>query len=128
MRKFKVEVVGRKAPRAGRQKARRRAAAIDGRRSAGDRLFRVIVWLLKRRATTWVWAAVICGALLYGTPHLLITYRCSIHSPDHCTSCNYFGVQGMRSHLTPPSSCPVIVLLPINWAALRETIHERWNS
>lgn len=118
MSKFKVEVTSRKAPRAGQRKARRRAAAIEGRRSWGGLVFGVIAWLLKRSPASWAWTAVLCGAVVYGTPHLLVTYRCSIHSPEHCTSCSYFGVQGMRSHLSPPSRCPVIVFLPINWAAL----------
>ena len=93
-----------------------------------DKLLRAAWWIAKPRRATWLPVVLVVAASMYGTPHMLVTYRCNGSGPyAHCSSCSYFGAQGMRD-LISPGQCPVIRLMPIDWPALRETISESWNS
>jgi len=60
----------------------------------------------------------------YGTPHLLITYRCPrvITPAQVCAECRYFGIQGMRTHVGLSGNCPVLVMLPVKWGALAKSL------
>lgn len=123
MTDFRVEVLSRKAPRARKRKARRleRIPGEHNRRSNFRSMAALLWWLVKPRRPVWVLGALAFVLVAYGTPHVLVTYRCSgVGTPGlRCTECRYFGVQGMRSHLGPNWDCPVIAMLPVNWSALR---------
>lgn len=129
MSDFKVEVLGRKGPRRRKQKPDlgKRTAALHPKRSAGARIVGALRWLLKPRFAAWTAAALIAGVITYGTPHLLVTYRCSNvgTASMRCSECRYFGMQGMRNQLGPNWDCPVIAMLPVNWKpVLRKVVGE----
>ena len=44
--------------------------------------------------------------------------RCTLRMGGRCFECRYFGVQGMREQLGPNWDCPVVTMLPVNWAPL----------
>ena len=85
-----------------------------------------LAWfIVKPRRPTWVLAATAYVLVAHGTPHLLIAHNCTgVGTPGlRCTACRYIGVQGMRSHLGREFGCPVITMLPVNWAALGRTLN-----
>ena len=118
MSRIKVEVIGRKAPRPRKRTAEpsKRRMTLEGRRSAGDRIFGALHWLLRRNVAAWLCATVLGVSVTYGTPHVLVTYRCT--EGGRCFECRYFGVQGMREQLGPQWNCPVFVMMPVDWAPL----------
>lgn len=118
MSRIKVEVISRKAPRPRKRPAEpsKRQAALEGRRTTGERIFGALRWLLKPRVAAWLCAAVVGVTVTYGTPHVLVTYRCL--EGGRCFECRYFGVQGMRDQLGPQWNCPVFVMMPVDWAPL----------
>ncbi|WP_375552559.1 hypothetical protein [Rhodophyticola porphyridii] len=118
MSKIKVEVIGRKAPRPRKRTAEpsKRRMTLEGRRSAGDRIFSALHWLLRRSVFAWLCAAVLGVSVTYGTPHVLVTYRCT--DGGRCFECQYFGVQGMREQSGAQWNCPVFVMMPVDWAPL----------
>lgn len=129
MSDFKIEVLGRKGPRPIRRKPQtgKRMAALQPKPTASARIIGALRWLLKPRFAAWTAAALIAGVVTYGTPHLLVTYRCSNVGTAgmRCSECRYFGVQGMRNQLGPNWNCPVIAMLPVNWkAVLRKVVGE----
>lgn len=120
---FEVQVV------ATRRVRRKKAQTIGSVQEAPARgwkrnLFFCLLWLMKPRRMTWIPAALIAAVVMFGTPHLLVTFRCSaLGTPNaRCSACNYFGVQGMQHLYSPPSACPVVVLRPVDWAAVRRLI------
>lgn len=122
MSKIKVEVVGRRAPRPRKRNPRTdlRAQALEGRRSTGARITGAAWWLLKPRVITWAAAALTAVTMTVGTPHVLVTYRCTGVGTQitRCFECRYFGIEGMRDHLGPQWNCPFVTMLPVNWSAL----------
>ena len=103
MPEFNVEVVGGQDVRPGPTKK--------------QRAMRALHWLFRPRIKTWLAISLGAGALIYGTPHLLITYSC-YKSGGTCqvfTDCNYFGVQGWRAGYPDQGRCPYLRLLPIRW-------------
>lgn len=46
----------------------------------------------------WTLAALVAGGLIFGTPHMLVTYRCYIGrcTPERAYSCDYVGITGMK--------------------------------
>jgi len=118
MSRIKVEVVSRNAPRPRKRRPdpEKRAAVLQGRRTTGARLAAALRWLIKPRVVTWGASALVFVTVAYGTPHLLVTYRCI--EGGRCFECRYFGVQGMRAQLGPNWDCPVVTMLPVNWAPL----------
>lgn len=119
MSEFKVEVLSRKAPRA-RKRKEERFAAIEKNRSFMQGVAPLLWWLIKPRRPIWVLGALAFVVVVYGTPHVLVTYNCyGVGTPgQRCSKCRYFGVQGMRGYLGPNWDCPVIVMLPVDWSAL----------
>lgn len=82
-----------------------------------QRAMRALRWLLRPRIKVWLVLSLLAGGLLYGTPHLLITYRCQ-KSGGKCqvfTDCNYVGVQGWRAAYPDQDRCSYLRLLPIRW-------------
>lgn len=129
MSEFDVEILSRKGPRRRKRKPDKgkRTAALQPKPSAGALAFGLLRWLLKPRFMAWMSVAVIAGTLTYGTPHLLVTYRCgNVGTPAvRCSECRYIGVQGMREQLGPNWNCPVIAMLPFNWkAVVRKVVGE----
>ena len=63
-------------------------------------------------------SAVLCaGVLVFGTPHLLVTYHCSGRcSMQHAYACNYYGIQGWRyvRHYDR-RGCAMVRLLPLKF-------------
>ncbi|MET4129229.1 hypothetical protein [Roseovarius sp. MBR-6] len=122
MSRIKVEVVSRKAPRPRRRKRHfgQRMQALGGRRSMGARIVGAARWLMKPRALTWIAAALATVTVTFGTPHVLVTYRCNGVGTQatRCFECRYVGVQGMREYLGPQWNCPLVTMLPVNWSAL----------
>ena len=122
MSRIKVEVISRKAPRPRKRPAEpsKRQAALEGRRSTGERIFGALRWMLRRSVATWLCAAVLGVTVIYGTPHVLVTYKClGVGTPAlRCFECRYFGVQGMREQLGVQWNCPVFVMMPVDWAPL----------
>mgnify|MGYP003661089105 CR=1 FL=1 len=104
---FSIEVVGRKAPRRDRKN---RASVVPTKDAkTGNLLGALLAYVL----------------VAHGTPHLLIAHNCTgVGTPGrHCTACRYVGVQGIRGHLGREFGCPVITMLPVNWAALGRTLN-----
>ena len=129
MSDFDVEILSRKGPRRRRQKPNhdKRAKSLQSKRSAGALAFGALRWLLRPRFVGWMSVAVIAGTLTYGTPHLLVTYRCGgVGTPAvRCSECRYIGVQGMREQLGPNWNCSFIAMLPFNWkAVVRKVVGE----
>lgn len=122
MSKIKVEVVSRKPPRPRKRKTEltNRQRALSARRTATDRLFAVLHWSLRRSVAAWLCAATLGVTVIYGTPHVLVTYRCL--ESGRCFECQYLGIQGMREHLGAQWNCPVFVMRPVDWAALIRTL------
>jgi len=82
-----------------------------------QRALRALRWLIRPRIKTWLVLGLVAGCLLYGTPHLLITYRCH-KSGGKCqvfADCNYVGVQGWRAAYPDQGRCSYLRLLPIRW-------------
>lgn len=103
MSEFDVEVVGGRDIR-----------PVNTRR---QRAMRALRWLIRPRVKVWLALGLIGGMLVYGTPHLLITYRCH-KSGGKCqvfTDCNYYGVQGWRAAYPDQGRCSYLRLLPIQW-------------
>jgi hypothetical protein len=126
MSDFDVEILSRKGPRRRRRKpeTNKRRTALQSKRSAGAIAFGVLRWLLRPRFVAWMPVALVAVTLTYGTPHLLVTYRCGgVGTPGlRCSECRYIGVQGMREKLGPNWNCPVIAMLPFNWKAVVRTV------
>ncbi|WP_417524223.1 hypothetical protein [Marinovum sp.] len=125
MSEIKIEVVSRKGPRPKKTKPSggKRPTILDARRAARLRKLRVVLWLLKPRVATWGLATILYVVLAYGTPHLLVTFRCGgSGSHVHCASCNYFGLQGMRTQYGRDGACSIVTLLPVDWRAVRNQI------
>lgn len=118
MNKFKIEVTSRRGPRPRKRPVEptKRQKVLAARRARADRIIAVLRWLLKPRVATWFSAAIIGVTVTYGTPHVLVTYRCI--KDGRCFECRYFGVQGMREQLGPNWNCPVFVMMPVDWAPL----------
>lgn len=63
----------------------------------------------------WSVTAVVVASLIFGTPHLLITYHCLGRCGSHTveTRCEYFGIRGWQ--VAPPDPegqrCPRVRLL-----------------
>jgi len=126
MSDFKVEVLGRKAPRRRKRKPKtgKRTAALHPRRLAGALVIGILRWLLRPRFVAWTAAAMMAGAVIYGTPHLLVTHNCTgVGTPSvRCTQCRYVGVQGFHRLQSPNRDCPVVALFPVKWIKLKNTI------
>lgn len=122
MSRIKVEVVSRNAPRPRKRRPdpEKRAAVLQGRRTTGACLAAALRWLIKPRVVTWGASALVFVTVAYGTPHLLVTYRCTGVGTQatRCFECRYFGMQGMREQLGPNWDCPVVTMLPVDWAPL----------
>ena len=123
---FSIEVVGRKALRRDRKN---RASVVPTKDAKTGNLLGALLglawFMVKPRRPTWVLAATAYVLVAHGTPHLLIAHNCTgVGTPGrHCTACRYVGVQGIRGHLGREFGCPVITMLPVNWAALGRTLN-----
>jgi hypothetical protein len=65
----------------------------------------------------WIAAGLVGIVLIFGTPHLMITYTC-YKSGGKCyqfTECNYVGVQGWRQGLPVEGRCSYIRMMKIKW-------------
>lgn len=126
MTEFRVIVLSKKAPRSGTRKRRtpEQAAGMTPKRGPFGLVARAAWWIVKPRRATWALGALAAVVIGYGTPHLLITYRCPrvITSAQVCAECRYFGFQGMRTHVGLSGDCPVLVMLPVDWGALAQTL------
>lgn len=126
MREIRVVVLSRTAPRPGSRKRRtpEQAAGMKPKRSALMLAARGAWWIVKPRRATWALGALAAVVIGFGTPHLLITYRCPrvITPAQVCAECRYFGVQGMRTYVGLSGNCPVLVMLPVKWGALAKTL------
>ncbi|WP_112321921.1 hypothetical protein [Oceanibium sediminis] len=118
MSRIKVEVTSRRGPRPRKRPVEptKRQKVLAARRARADRIIAVLRWLLKPRVATWVCAAALGVSVTYGTPHVLVTYRCI--KDGRCFECRYIGIQGMREQLGAQWNCPVFVMMPVNWAPL----------
>jgi len=62
-------------------------------------------------------AGLVLTALVFGTPHLLVTYQCM----GGCTraraySCDYLGIQGWRNNQRPmQGGCRLIRIIPLKF-------------
>ena len=125
MSKIEVEIQSRTAPRRHFWQ-KRRTVAIEAAptRGTGSAVIRGLWWLAKPRRTTWVPAVLTSVVLGFGTPHLLVYYRCGgVGTPaQRCYECNYYGVQGLRGQLGERWNCPVITMIPVNWKVLRRQL------
>lgn len=125
MSKIEVEIESRKAPRR-RWWQKRRTTEIPAApsRSAWKVVMRGLWWLAKPRPLTWGPALLTAVVLGFGTPHLLVYYRCGgVGTPaQRCYECNYYGVQGLRGQLGERWNCPVITMIPVNWNVLRRQL------
>ena len=121
MTEVKVEVLGRKLPRPRKLKWARvdRIKMAKRKASVFASATKLAWWLVKPRRASWSLASLAAVVVMFGTPHLLVTYRCG---EQRCDECRYIGVQGMRNHLGPNWTCPFITMLPVNWAALQKQI------
>lgn len=121
MTEVKVEVLGRKPPRPRKFKWVRvdRVKLAQPKTSAVASAAKLAWWLVKPRRASWALASIVAVVVVFGTPHMLVTYRCG---GQRCNECRYIGVQGMRSHLGPNWTCPVITMLPVDWAALQRQL------
>jgi len=129
MSDFDVEILSRKGPRRRKRKLDpgKRRKVLRAKPSVGLLVYGVLRGMLKPRVVVWLPVALIAGTLTYGTPHLLVTYRCGgVGTPAvRCSECRYIGVQGMREKLGPNWNCPVIAMLPFNWkAVVRKVVGE----
>lgn len=126
MSEFRIDVLGRKAPRPRKLKPEvsDRVAAAQGKRSLLRFALTLLWWVVKPRRTTWVLGALAFVLIAYGTPHVLVTYTCTgIGTPGlRCYECRYLGVQGMRDHMGQSWNCPVIAMLPVNWSAVARQV------
>lgn len=124
MTEVKVEILGRKPPRPRRFKWRRKARIRNAqpRTGATVRAAKVAWWIVKPRRASWALASIVAVVVTFGTPHVLVTYTCLWRGTpgQRCTACAYFGVQGMRGHVGRDGNCPLITLLPVDWAALHK--------
>lgn len=119
MSEFRVEILGRKAPKPNKRRrvVSDRAAVTRGNPGFLRSALRVTWWLVKPRRPTWALGAVAFVLIVYGTPHMLVTTNCTgTGTPgQRCFECRYLGVQGVRSHVGQNWNCPVIAMLPVNW-------------
>lgn len=69
--------------------------------------------LTKFRPRLWIGAGLVFTALVFGTPHLLVTYHCyGSCNPGRAYACDYLGIGGWRASAQPvQDSCPIIRLL-----------------
>lgn len=72
---------------------------------------------MKPRKITWGAIALVGAALWYGTPYLLVTYRCQELGEPHvfCFECHYYGLNGWEEHTPGPGECPMIRMYPVEW-------------
>lgn len=121
MTEVKVKILSRKPPRPRKFKWVRvdRIKKAQPKTSAVASAAKLAWWLVKPRRASWALASMVAAVVLFGTPHLLVTYRCG---GQRCDECRYIGVQGMRSHLGPNWTCPVFTMLPVDWAALQRQL------
>ncbi|WP_170765890.1 hypothetical protein [Ruegeria lacuscaerulensis] len=125
MSKITVEIQSRKAPiRRWWQKRRRADIPTAPSNGTWRAVARAAWWIAKPRRITWAPAAVAALVLSFGTPHLLVYYRCGgVGTPgQRCYECNYYGVQGLRGQLGERWNCPVITMIPVNWNVLRRQL------
>lgn len=98
MRKFDVKV-----------KRRSRPPRID------PGLLAALKLLDKIPLAVWAIVAVVVAGMVWGTPHVLVTYHCygSCHSPRaNVFACDYLGIQGWRAGLLPvDGGCRIVRLL-----------------
>lgn len=82
-----------------------------GRKEAGADV--AVAWATKFRPRLWLAAGLVLAGLVFGTPHLLVTYDCyGPCRPDRASSCNYFGLGGWKANVRPiKDGCPIIRLL-----------------
>lgn len=64
----------------------------------------------------WVVGALAGVVLLFGTPHLIVTYECygSCMGQARHADCHYFGVQGWRRDLPFQGQCRWIRFFPLD--------------
>lgn len=102
MSDFEIEVVGTRSRQAPRRASRFLAA---------------LRWLFRPRVKLWAVLAGLGGMLIYGTPHLLVEYRC-VKSGGSCqfyTECRYYGVQGWRYGEPHQGQCGLVRLIEVDW-------------
>lgn len=126
MSEFRIEVLGKKAPRPNKRKPQRgeRIAAPQSERSLTRRIAGVVWFVVKPRRPTWVLGALAFVLVAFGTPHLLMTYNCTGIGTQgaRCYECRYLGLQGVQSHMRQNWNCPAIAMVPVNWRVLRRQL------
>lgn len=61
-------------------------------------------------------AGLVIAALVFGTPHLLVTYHCmGSCARVRAYSCDYLGIQGWRYDQQPRRGCAIVRLLPLKF-------------
>lgn len=124
MTEVKVEILSRKPPRSRRFKFLRTTRIKQAQPKPGTafRLAKVAWWIVKPRRASWALASIVAVVVMFGTPHMLLTYQCLWRGTPgkRCTACSYIGVQGMRGYVVRDGNCPLIMLLPVDWAALQK--------
>ncbi|MFD0986236.1 hypothetical protein [Methyloligella solikamskensis] len=74
-------------------------------------------WLIRPRIKTWLLLVIISLGLIYGTPHLMIAYRCH-KAYGQCVTysdCRYIGIQGWRHGRPVNGQCSYVRIMPIDW-------------
>lgn len=126
MSEFRIEVLGKKAPRPNKRKPllSERIAAPQGERSLTRKLAGVAWFVVKPRRMSWSLGALAFVLVAFGTPHLLVSGSCTgIGTPgSRCYECRYLGLQGVQSHMGQNWNCPVIAMVPVNWRVLRRQL------
>lgn len=123
MTEVKVEILGRKPPRPRFKWLRKtRIKQAQPRMGAAFRIAKAAWWIVKPRRASWALASIVAVVVVFGTPHMLLTYQCLWRGTpgQRCTACSYIGVQGMRGYVGRDGNCPLIMLLPVDWAALQK--------
>ena len=125
MSKFRIEVVGKKAPRPNKRGPRvsERIVAAQSERSTTRKVAGFAWFLVKPRRPTWALGALAFVLVTFGTPHLLVSGSCTgTGAGSRCYECRYLGLQGVWSHMGPNWNCPVIAMIPMNWGVLAKQI------
>lgn len=125
MSKFRIEVVGKKAPRPNKRgpQVSERIVAAQSERSTTRKVAGVVWFLVKPRRPTWALGALAFVLVTFGTPHLLVSGSCTgTGAGSRCYECRYLGVQGVWSHMGPNWNCPVVAMIPMNWGVLAKQI------
>lgn len=77
-----------------------------------------------------VLALVIIGVAAFGTPHMLVEYKCiEINRACHSyTSCDYVGVHGWQHYAPGGANCPMVKMMPLDAGKLQQDLGRVWQA